>query len=42
MGGGGGGRGILIPPSLLLSRHQNKGREYTMEITYIHEITFKV
>ena len=39
---GGGGGGIPTPPSLLLSRHQNKGREYTMEITHILEITFKV
>ena len=40
--GGGEGGGILSPSSLLLSRHQNKGREYTMEITHIFEITFKL
>ena len=40
---GGGGVGVILTPSsLLLSRHQNKGREYTMEITYIFEITFKL
>ena len=37
-----GGGGILTPSSLLLSRHQNKGREYTMEITHSFEITFKL
>ena len=36
-----GGEGILTPSSLLLSRHQNKGREYTMEITHSFEITFQ-
>ena len=41
-GGGGGGGGILTHSSLFLSRHQNRGREYTREITHILEITFKV
>ena len=36
------GGGIPTHPSLLINRHQNKGREYTMEITHIVEITFMV
>ena len=39
---GGGGGGVPTPPSLLLSRHQNMGREPTTEIRHILEITFKV